>query len=111
MAIVNAITSSTQFADMFNAYGRSDDFSYIALDALFDYYEELSEDIGEDFQLDVVAICCDWSELELSHLEEDYSHLADSENMPESVEDWAELLSDHTTVITLDNDCLLVRCF
>jgi hypothetical protein len=38
--------------------GRQDQFSYEALSALFDYMEE----IAPDFDLDVIALCCDYSE-------------------------------------------------
>ena len=47
------------FVREFEAYGRADQFSYEALEALFEYYDEL-----EDFELDVIAICCDWTEYE-----------------------------------------------
>ena len=47
------------FVNQFEAYGRADQFSYEALEALFEYYDEI-----EDFELDVIAICCDWSKYE-----------------------------------------------
>ena len=37
---------------------RPHNFTPGALDELFDYYEELDP----DFELDVIAICCDWTE-------------------------------------------------
>ena len=37
-------------------------WTYGATKALFDYYEQLSEDLGEDIELDRVAIRCDWTE-------------------------------------------------
>ena len=52
-----------EFRDMFRAI-RPDNFSYSGLGALFGYLEELSEDIGEDIEMDVIAICCDYSEYE-----------------------------------------------
>ena len=41
---------------------RKNQFSYGALRALFDYYEELEQQSGEEIELDVVTICCDWTE-------------------------------------------------
>lgn len=44
---------------------RKDEYahwSYGATKALFNYYEQLSEDIGEDIELDPIAIRCEWSE-------------------------------------------------
>ena len=49
-----------------DAFKQSDtyknNFSYEGLHALFEYFEELEDDIGEEIELDVVAICCDYTE-------------------------------------------------
>lgn len=49
-----------------DAFRQSDsyknNFSYHGLKALYEHLEQLSEDIGEDMELDIVAICCDYSE-------------------------------------------------
>ena len=37
-------------------------YSFEALDALFNYYEELEHDIGQEIEFDIVAIACDWVE-------------------------------------------------
>jgi len=50
-----------QFRDAFRSI-RPDNFSYEGLAVLFDYLEELGDDIGEEMELDVIAICCDFSE-------------------------------------------------
>jgi hypothetical protein len=47
-----------QFQDAFERMGRADQFSYEALELLFDYFEECDPEM----ELDVVAICCDYSE-------------------------------------------------
>lgn len=49
------------FRDAFRSI-RPDNFSYEGLAVLFDYLEELGDDIGEEIELDVIAICCDFSE-------------------------------------------------
>jgi len=41
---------------------RPDNFSYEGLTALFDWFEEYEESTGEEIDLDVIAICCEWSE-------------------------------------------------
>jgi len=61
--IVNTIDQN-DFRQAFINYGRGDQFSYEGLNALFDYLEELSEDIGESIELDVIALCCEFSEYE-----------------------------------------------
>jgi hypothetical protein len=70
---------------------RPDNFSYHGLRALFDYIEELEDDISEQLELDVIAICCDWTEWESL---EDYQEQYSSESM--------EDIEDITTVIYID---------
>lgn len=54
--------SQNDFRNAFRDCGRQDQFSYDALNALFEYYEEMSESDDLEFDLDVIAICCDWCE-------------------------------------------------
>jgi hypothetical protein len=41
---------------------RPDNFSFWGRDALFAYYEQMEDDIGEPITLDVIAICCDFTQ-------------------------------------------------
>jgi len=41
---------------------RPDNFSHAALVTLFDYLEEYEQSSGEELELDVIALCCDFSE-------------------------------------------------
>ena len=49
------------FVDAFRACNRYDQFGYDALSVLFDYLESYEEDTGEELELDVIALCCDYS--------------------------------------------------
>ena len=51
---------------------RSDNFSYEGLEALLHYLKELEESIGEDMELDVIAICCDYTEYTLGEFNSDW---------------------------------------
>ena len=64
------------FRDAFGACNRADNFSYEGLGALFDYLEQLEEDIGEEMELDVIAICCDFTEWDSIY---DYNSSYDTE--------------------------------
>ena len=44
--------------------GRGDQFSYEAKSALFEYLEEYEQDTETEIELDVIALCCDYSEHE-----------------------------------------------
>jgi len=41
---------------------RPEQFSREALVALFDFLDKEEEDLGEEQELDVIAICCEWTE-------------------------------------------------
>ncbi len=50
------------FERAFTDAGRDSAFSYEGKRALFDYLEEYEEDTGEEIELDVVALCCEFTE-------------------------------------------------
>lgn len=50
------------FCDAFERMGRNENFSYAGKRALFDYLEEFEQDTGEEIELDIVALCCEYSE-------------------------------------------------
>ena len=60
--IVDTITSASQFRDRFHQAGRGNQFSYDGLEILFDHLDQLSDDLGEPLEMDVIAICCDYAE-------------------------------------------------
>lgn len=86
------------FMHAFHAYNRYEQFGYDALSVLFDYYEQLEDDIGEEIELDVIAICCDWS-------------LYTAEEIQEQYDMDVETLRDNTTVLNVDDDIFLVQTF
>ena len=62
-----ALIKTMYVSDMHHAFetmGRAKQFSYQAREALYDHLNELSEDIGEPIELDVIGICCDYSEFD-----------------------------------------------
>ena len=52
----------SMFCDGFLRMDRKDSFSYEGKKALFDYLERLEEDTGEQIELDVIAICSEYTE-------------------------------------------------
>lgn len=61
MAVINTVNLH-DFRQAFQNVNRTDNFSHEGLEVLFDYLENHSESIGEPIDLDVVALCCDYSE-------------------------------------------------
>ena len=54
--------SSYDFERAFADAGRMDQFSYEGRAVLFAYLEELEQSTGEELELDVMALCCDYYE-------------------------------------------------
>lgn len=53
--------------------GRKDQFSYEGRAVLFDYLEELEANTGQELELDVVALCCDYYEDTVAEIARNYS--------------------------------------
>ena len=79
-----------------------DCFSYEGLKSLFEHFENVIEDTGEQIELDVVAICSMYEEFEnLDKVQERFQNI-------KSLDDLQEM----TTVIPVPNaDRIIVRCF
>jgi hypothetical protein len=60
--IVSVISNEHQFREEFKQMGRGDQFTHEGLGLLFDYLDELSDDCGQQIELDVISICCDYAE-------------------------------------------------
>ncbi len=85
--------NQSQFIDAFHNMDRGDQFSHQGLCALYNWLEQYEEDTGEEIELDVIALCCDFTEYEsFDELRGVYPDI-------ETVED----LEDHTVVIMLDD--------
>jgi len=65
----------SEFCDYFRQI-RPDNFSYDGLRILFDHFDS---DYAEDFELDVIAICCDFAESDYQTIATDYSIELDPE--------------------------------
>ena len=85
--IIKEVNFST-FCDSFSDTYKNN-FTYGGKRALFDYLEQLSEDMGENIELDTIALCCEYSEYsDMEEIKEQYSDI-------ETIEE----LHDHTQVI------------
>jgi len=54
--------SLNDFHQAFKQCGRENQFSYDALEVLFDHLEACEEGSDEEYELDVIALCCEYSE-------------------------------------------------
>lgn len=88
-----------KFNDAFINFNRKDNFSYDGLKALFSYLEQYEDDTGEELELDVIALCCDYHEINISNIE--------NETGCNDIDD----LRDNTVVIKVDDETIIYQSF
>lgn len=107
--------TESMFKEQFVIMNRADNFSSAGLSALFEFLEDCETDLGEEFELDVITLCCDFTE-------DHYSDIADDGDIDlsgcegDEGEEFAavvEYLEENTTVVYSDEDTgmILYRVF
>jgi hypothetical protein len=91
--------SKYDFVEAFRQYDRLDNFSFEALDLLFEYFEEYEEATGQEIELDVVAICCDFDELDADDIIANYSIDVEGMDDDEKIEAVRDYLQDNTQLV------------
>lgn len=95
--------TKTDFRNAFKETNRQDNFTPYGLGKLFDYLEDYEEQTGEEIELDVIALCCDFTEYgSFEELQQNY-------DIPEDFEEAREYLEDRTQIICWDEDCILIQ--
>ena len=103
------------FERAFETMNRNENFSYEGKKALFEYLEEYEDSCDQEIELDVIALCCEYTEYEdvkdfLDNYqpseidierEEDETEEEQKERIKAEVEDY---LNDNTQLIKLDDD-------
>ena len=89
------------FRDAFIRAGRKENFSYDGLEVLFDYLEE----INPGGELDVIAICCEYIEMTLEELNEEYCEEF------ETLEEACDKLNETTTVCGTTDDSIIFAAY
>lgn len=89
----------TAFADAFRAYERYDQFGYEALQVLFDYLEDYEGGCATEIELDVIALCCEYSVDSIEDIASNYSiDLSECEDDDEKREAVREYLEYRTSI-------------
>ena len=103
------------------AYGRLDNFGYKGWRLLAEAMEEMSDDIGQDIEVDIVGWCCEYSHAssadaafeELQHYSEwnieqpEWDEMDDDEKL-EAVK---EFLQYNTTLVVCEDGCIIWASF
>ena len=90
------------FEKEFRDYGREDSFSWEGLRTLFDYLEQYEEDCYQESELDVIAICCEYTEDSIQNIADNYGIEGDREEI-------LETLMYNTQVIEIDEDNVIIQ--
>ena len=121
MALIQTVDSSELY-HLACKMARGDNFGYKGWRKIGDYLESLSNDTGEDIEIDIVSICCDYSMAESAddaYMEFDHLHGVD---LPKE-EEWEELeedeklgtieefLQDRSSVVVCKGDLIIWQAF
>lgn len=89
-------------------------FSYAAAHALAEYYEDLEDEMGEEIEIDPVAIACDWTEYaDKKELLDAYGYRIDADDDTNGLDEEDKLeallddLRDNTTIIEFSGGYLV----
>jgi predicted ArsR family transcriptional regulator len=76
---------------------RPDNFSYEGLEVLFDSFEQLEQDTGNDMELDVIGVCCEFQESTVDEVIDGYmDQMSDAVSDEDKTEIVTEYLHDNT---------------
>lgn len=95
----------SDFVNAFRNAGRGEQFSYAAFEALFEHLE----DTNPEYELDVIGLCCEWTEYDsAAEAASGYDWEPDeNEDEEENEESALEYLKDRTTVIEFTGGILI----
>jgi hypothetical protein len=84
------------FRRAFHDCGRGNQFSYEGLKVLFDCFEELDDSTGQETELDVIALCCEFEESYYLDVASNYEIDVEGLEEVEAREKVIEYVQDHT---------------
>ena len=124
MAKITGLINRVIHLDLYHMACRMDrgnNFGYNGWKAIGEYLENLSEDIGEPIEIDIIAICCEYRSADsVDEWWQDYYHgqytSIDPEEWAEADEDTKlELIRDYleynTSVVCCESDCIIWQAF
>ena len=114
--------SEWDFIEAFRQAGRGEQFTIEGLSALFKEFEDFEDSTGEEIELDVIAICCDYTEYSnFAEFNSNYNLLDDDEiaelleeNDIEDIDDIEvdmvfDTISWNTIVIPVDDYSFIIQ--
>ena len=107
MALIKEV-SFFDFEREFKDFDRMENFSYYGKKALY----ELLEEPEEIFELDVIALCCEWNEDTIENIINNFGIDLDGETEEDEIQQIVqEYLEDNTFSVFLENGNFLYAAF
>ena len=100
----------SMFRDAFQSV-RPDNFSYEGLEVLFDWFIEMEESGEPEFELDVIGICCGFSEQTDNDIAVDYQIDVDDLDDDDRWETVIDYLNDNTIVCGQTDTTIIYQDF
>lgn len=103
----------SMFVSAFESAGRTTQFSYEGKRTLFEYLCDMEDSMGEEIELDIIGLCCDYTEYDGVELLDGFSHFlnGDEKGDEEKIEAIIGKLVAETEVIGVKEGEWIVRNF
>jgi len=99
--MIKKTLTQSEFIEEFKSSDYKNNFSYNGLIELYNYFDNL----GEDINFDMIAICCEFSEYE--NIDEAYKELTGKQE--ESIEEMREYITDNTLLIEFEGGIIILN--
>ena len=106
MALVKTFTAN-DLKEEFKAWDR-DYYSYNACEELINLFEDC--DCGNNTELDIIALCCDFNEEDWEYIKDEYSNHDDLSEC-ETIEEFIDALNYYTWAVQTTDNQILYQCF
>jgi len=101
-----------QFREAFQRMDRATQFSYEGLEILFDWIERMDDETGQETELDVIGLCCEFEELNYLDIANQYEiDLIDCEDEEEQINAVIDYIQEKSQFcgITSENDIIYMQ--
>jgi hypothetical protein len=91
---------------------RPDNFSYEGVGVLFESFEQLADDTGTEVELDVIGICCEFSESTIDEVADNYDIDVTDQDDDEKSDTVTDYLQENTFVAgQVSNGSIVYQAF
>jgi|TARA_R100001530_G_scaffold3596_1_gene5248 hypothetical protein len=120
---MKTIVTQDDFIRAFDKMDRSDNFSIEGRMALFDWIEQMDEDCNHETTLDVISLCCEFTEYkDLTEFRSDYPHVLNYHyyidmaglarlSRADLNQAARDEISDRTTLIPINDKSFIIQSF